>query len=93
MGTGDPSPAKGVFVSGQITSLAQTFQDCNVPLKTLLVVLGVGWCLPLLGSPGTACIRGRRGECWVARRDAPSLTCAGVCTLRCQWGQARIMNE
>ena len=38
----DPSPAKGVFVSGQITSLAQTFQDCDVPFKTLLVVLGMG---------------------------------------------------
>lgn len=57
----DPSPAKGVFVSGQITSLAQTFQNCNVPLKTRLVVLGVGWCLPLLGSPGTACVRDREG--------------------------------
>lgn len=88
-----PVQPKGVFVSGQVASLAQTFQDGPVPFKTPLVVLGVEWCLPLLGSSETSCIQEqRRDQCWVTAQDGLSFTWAQVCTLRCQRGEARIMN-
>lgn len=57
-----PCPAKGrkSLSGGKIVSLAQTFQ-ITMSLKTPLMVLGVEWCLPLLGSPRTAGIGEREG--------------------------------